>query len=164
MPECGHSSGCRIPKTNYCDDPYPDMMSTETPFSFKGAPLARFASLGTFAEFNVIKETHFAKVRRDAPLDVLCLICCGVATGIGSVLDTAKVSRGSAVIVIGLGGIGLNVLQGARPAGAKRSIGVDVNATKANAAQRCGATEFVNAGDVGGVTASRSIRSMRDTT
>ena len=144
MPECGRCRGCRTRHNNYCDDLYPDLRSTDTPFSLNGKPLARFASLGTFAEYSVIKSTHLAKVRKDAPLDLLCLVGCGVATGIGSVLNTARVTPGSTVVIIGLGGIGLNVVQGARLADAGRIIAVDVNPDKESAARRFGATEFVN--------------------
>jgi S-(hydroxymethyl)glutathione dehydrogenase/alcohol dehydrogenase len=145
MPECGHCRGCRHPDTNYCDDLYPELLSGETPFSMDGAPLARFAALGTFADHCVVRQTHVAKVRPDAPLDSLCVLGCAVATGVGSAMRTGRTAPGSTVVVIGAGGVGLNTIQGARLSGAARIICVDIAPDKEAAARSFGATDFVDA-------------------
>jgi S-(hydroxymethyl)glutathione dehydrogenase/alcohol dehydrogenase len=108
----------------------------------------------TFAEYTIVPEIALAKVRKDAPLDKICLLGCGVTTGIGAVLHTAKVEPGSSVAVFGLGGIGLAVIQGAVMAGADRIIGVDLNPKKFELARQFGATDSVDAGAVGDVEAA----------
>ncbi|MGE0742000.1 MAG: alcohol dehydrogenase catalytic domain-containing protein [Hyphomonadaceae bacterium] len=157
VPECGHCRGCRRLDTNYCAELYPELMSGETPFSLDGAPLPRFASLGTFAEYCVVRATHVAKVRADADLRTLCVVGCAVATGVGSAMRTGRIAEGSTVIVIGAGGVGLNVIQGARLAGAARIICVDIKAEKEAAARAFGATEFVVAGADGDQLAAHLI-------
>jgi S-(hydroxymethyl)glutathione dehydrogenase/alcohol dehydrogenase len=104
----------------------------------------------TFANFTVVPEIALAKIRPDAPFDKVCYIGCGVSTGIGAVINTAKVEAGANVIVFGLGGIGLNVIQGARMVGANMIVGVDLNPSKALLAKRFGMTHFVNPSEVGG--------------
>jgi S-(hydroxymethyl)glutathione dehydrogenase/alcohol dehydrogenase len=106
--------------------------------------LHHFMGTSTFAEATVVPEIALAKIRKDAPLDVVCLLGCAVTTGIGAVLHTAKVEPGSSVAVFGLGGVGLSVVQGAAMAGAERIIGIDLNPKKFELARRFGATEFIN--------------------
>jgi len=116
--------------------------------SHNGSPLYHYMGTSTFAEYTVVPEIALAKVRSDAPLDKVCLLGCGVTTGIGAVLNTAKVEPGASVAIFGLGGIGLSVVQGAVMAGADRIIGVDTNPKKFELAEQFGATEFVNPNDV----------------
>jgi S-(hydroxymethyl)glutathione dehydrogenase/alcohol dehydrogenase len=104
----------------------------------------------TFANFTVVPEIALAKIRKDAPFDKVCYIGCGVTTGIGAVLNTAKVRPGESVVVFGLGGIGLNVIQGARMSGAGQIVGVDVNPSKRSLGEKLGMTHFVNASEVKG--------------
>jgi S-(hydroxymethyl)glutathione dehydrogenase/alcohol dehydrogenase len=116
--------------------------------------LHHFMGTSTFAEATVLPEIALAKIRRDAPLDKVCLLGCAVTTGIGAVLHTAKVQPGSSVAVFGLGGVGLSVVQGAVLAGAERIIGVDVNPKKFELARQFGASDFVNPTEVGDVVAA----------
>jgi S-(hydroxymethyl)glutathione dehydrogenase/alcohol dehydrogenase len=109
-----------------------------------------YMGTSTFANFSVLPEIAVARIRKDAPFDKVCYIGCGVTTGIGAVLNTAKVEAGANVVVFGLGGIGLNVLQGARMVGAERIVGVDTNPAKRPLAERFGMTHFVNPTEVGG--------------
>jgi S-(hydroxymethyl)glutathione dehydrogenase/alcohol dehydrogenase len=142
MPECGHCPPCRRARTNLCDEffrPY-----ARSPVSWQGREIASFANLGTFSEFITVREMQVAKIRSDAPLDLVCCMGCAGITGIGAVLHTARVEAGSSVAVFGLGGIGINAIEGARIAGAKVIIGVDVNPGKESAARRAGMTHFIN--------------------
>ncbi|MET0658951.1 MAG: zinc-binding dehydrogenase [Steroidobacteraceae bacterium] len=143
MPECGHCPRCLSGKTNLCDEFFRDF-NASTPYSFKGKPVAAYGNTATFANFTVVKEASVAKIRKDVPLDVACYVGCGVCTGIGAVLHTAKVRTGSKVVVLGLGGIGLNVVQAARLAGAAHIIAVDINPARESVAKRFGATDFIN--------------------
>ena len=117
--------------------------------SLDGAPILHYMGCSTFANHTVLPEIAVAKVREDAPFDKICYIGCGVTTGIGAVLNTAKVTPGATSVVFGLGGIGLNVIQGLRLAGADMIIGVDLNPSKKEWGERFGMTHFVNAAEVG---------------
>lgn len=148
-PECGECKFCTSGKTNLCvkiratqgKGLMPDGTSR---FSKNGQPIFHYMGCSTFAEYTVVPEIALAKVNPAAPLDKVCLLGCGVTTGIGAVLNTAKVERGATVAVFGLGGIGLSVIQGAKMAGASRIIAVDINDSKREIAEKFGATEFVN--------------------
>lgn len=142
MPECGHCAPCKSPKTNLCDEffiPY-----ERKPFSRDGQALFSFANLATFAQFTTVREMQIAKIRDDAPLDLVCCMGCAGITGIGAVLHTARVEPGSSVVVFGLGGIGINVIDGARIAGSTTIIGVDVNPAKEAASRKAGMTHFLD--------------------
>ena len=117
-------------------------------FTLDGEPILHYMGCSTFSNFTVLPEIAVAKVREDAPFDKICYIGCGVTTGIGAVAFTMKVEAGSTVAVFGLGGIGLNVIQGARMVGATRIIGVDLNPAKADLARQFGMTDFVNPSEV----------------
>ncbi|MEO1596118.1 MAG: S-(hydroxymethyl)glutathione dehydrogenase/class III alcohol dehydrogenase [Pseudomonadota bacterium] len=148
-PECGTCNFCTSGKTNLCQriratqgqGLMPDGTSR---FSRNGKPIAHYMGTSTFSEFTVVPEIALAKIDPNAPMDKVCLLGCGITTGIGAVLNTAKVEPGASVAVFGLGGIGLSVVQGARMANAGRIIAVDVNPDKWEMAQSLGATDFVN--------------------
>ena len=152
-PECRECEYCLNPKTNLCQairstqgqGLMPDGTSR---FSLDGKPLAHYMGCSTFANFTVLPEIALAKIREDAPFDKVCYIGCGVTTGIGAVIFTAKVEPGSKVVVFGLGGIGLNVIQGARLAGAEMIVGVDLNPAREAMARKFGMTHFVNPSEV----------------
>ncbi len=154
-PECRECSYCTSGKTNLCQairatqgkGLMPDGSSR---FSVGGEKLLHYMGTSTFASFTVLPEIALAKIRPDAPFDKVCYIGCGVTTGIGAVLNTAKVRPGESVVVFGLGGIGLNVVQGARMAGAGRIVGVDLNPRRRALAEAFGMTHFVNPKEVGG--------------
>ena len=155
-PECRQCAYCLNPKTNLCQairstqgkGLMPDGTSR---FSLlDGTPILHYMGCSTFANHTVLPEIALAKVRPDAPFDKICLIGCGVTTGIGAVINTAKVEVGSRAIVFGLGGIGLNVIQGLRLAGADQIVGVDLNSAKVALADRFGMTDFVNPSEVSG--------------
>jgi S-(hydroxymethyl)glutathione dehydrogenase / alcohol dehydrogenase len=154
-PECRVCEYCLNPKTNLCQairttqgqGLMPDGSSR---FSLNGEPILHYMGTSTFANHTVLPEIALAKVREDAPFDKICYIGCGVTTGIGAVINTAKVEIGSNVVVFGLGGIGLNVIQGARLAGANMIVGVDLNPAKKEMAERFGMTHFVNPKEVEG--------------
>src|SRR5204862_7946859 len=118
-------------------------------FSLGGKKLFHYMGTSTFANYTVVPEIALAKVREDAPFDKVCYIGCGVTTGIGAVINTAKVEPGANVVVFGLGGIGLNVVQGARMAGANMIVGVDLNPARKALAERFGMTHFVNPKEAG---------------
>ncbi len=148
-PECRQCKFCLSGKTNLCQairetqgkGLMPDGTSR---FSLNGKPIYHYMGTSTFSNYTVLPEIALAKVRNDAPSEVICYIGCGVTTGIGAVINTAKVTPGSNVIVFGLGGIGLNVIQGARLVGANKIIGVDINEKKKDLATKYGMTNFVN--------------------
>lgn len=152
-PECRECKFCLSGKTNLCGairetqgrGLMPDGTSR---ISYRGEKIHHYMGTSTFAEYTVVPEIALAKVRRDAPLDKVCLLGCGVTTGIGAVLHTAKVEPGASVAVFGLGGIGLSVIQGAVMAGADRIIAVDLNEKKFPLAEQFGATDFINPGAV----------------
>ncbi len=153
-PECRQCKSCLSRKTNLCTairatqgkGVMPDGTSR---FSLDGEPVHHYMGCSTFANFTVLPEIAVAKIREDAPFDKVCYIGCGVTTGIGAVINTAKVEPGANVVVFGLGGIGLNVVQGARMVGANRIIGVDLNPGREALARKFGLTHFVNPADVG---------------
>jgi S-(hydroxymethyl)glutathione dehydrogenase/alcohol dehydrogenase len=155
-PECRECDYCLHPKTNLCQairstqgqGLMPDGTSR---FSMlDGTPILHYMGCSTFSNHTVLPEIALAKVRKDAPFDKICYIGCGVTTGIGAVINTAKVEQGSVGIVFGLGGIGLNVIQGLRMAGATMIVGVDLNDDKATMARQFGMTHFVNPSKVDG--------------
>jgi len=158
-PECRECDFCLNPKTNMCQSIratqgqglMPDGTSR---FSYKGKPILHYMGCSTFANHSVLPEIALAKIRPDAPFDKVCYIGCGVTTGIGAVAFTMKVEPGSTVAVFGLGGIGLNVVQGARMVGADRIIGVDLNPEREALGRQFGMTDFVNPKDAGDVTAA----------
>jgi S-(hydroxymethyl)glutathione dehydrogenase/alcohol dehydrogenase len=119
-------------------------------FSLDGKPVYHYMGCSTFSNYTVLPEIAVAKIREDAPFDKVCYIGCGVTTGIGAVINTAKVEPGANVVVFGLGGIGLNVIQGARLAGANKIVGVDINPRRKSLAEKFGMTHFVNPKEVGG--------------
>src|ERR1700704_1712984 len=154
-PECRQCEYCLNPKTNLCQairttqgaGVMPDGTSR---FSFRGKPVLHYMGCSTFANFTVLPEIALAKIRSDAPFDKVCYIGCGVTTGIGAVINTAKVEEGAKAVVFGLGGIGLNVIQGLRLAGADMIIGVDINPARKEWGERFGMTHFVNPKEIGG--------------
>jgi len=155
IPECRQCKSCLSGKTNLCtairDTQGQGLMPDGTSrFSLNGSPLYHYMGTSTFANYTVLPEIAVAKIREDAPFDKVCYIGCGVTTGIGAVINTAKVEPGANVVVFGLGGIGLNVLQGARMAGANKIIGVDLNSSKRALAEKFGMTHFVNPSEVDG--------------
>ncbi len=153
-PECRECEYCLHPKTNLCQSIrttqgqglMPDGTSRFS--TLDGDPILHYMGTSTFANHTVLPEIALAKVREDAPFDKICYIGCGVTTGIGAVINTAKVEIGSRAIVFGLGGIGLNVIQGLRLAGADQIVGVDLNPGKVEMATRFGMTDFVNPNEV----------------
>jgi S-(hydroxymethyl)glutathione dehydrogenase/alcohol dehydrogenase len=153
-PECRQCKSCLSQKTNLCTAIRATqgkglMPDGTTRFSYKGQPIYHYMGCSTFSNFTVLPEIAVAKIRPDAPFDTSCYIGCGVTTGVGAVVNTAKVEPGATVIVFGLGGIGLNVIQGAKLAGAHRIIGVDINPDREDWGRRFGMTDFVNPKDVG---------------
>ena len=154
-PECRHCKSCTSHKTNLCTairatqgkGVMPDGKSR---FSYKGKPVSHYMGCSTFANYTVMPEIALAKVREDAPFDKICYIGCGVTTGIGAVLYTAKVEAGANVVVFGLGGIGLNVIQGAKMVGANMIVGVDINPEREKMAREFGMTHFVNPKEIEG--------------
>jgi len=153
-PECRQCKSCLSRRTNLCTairatqgrGVMPDGTSR---FSCRGEPIFHYMGCSTFANHTVLPEIALAKVREDAPFETICYIGCGVTTGVGAAIWTAKVWPGANVAVFGLGGIGLNVLQGARMAGADRIVGVDLNPAREAMARQFGMTDFVNPDEVG---------------
>ena len=154
-PECRQCAYCLSQKTNLCQA----IRSTQgkgvmpngtSRFSLGGEKLYHYMGTSTFANYTVLPEIAVAKIRDDAPLDKVCLIGCGVTTGLGAVVNTAKVEAGSNVVVFGLGGIGLNVIQGAKMVGASKIVGVDINPDKRAMAELYGMTDFVNPKEIDG--------------
>src|ERR1700735_2020273 len=155
-PECRQCKACLSRKTNLCTairgtqgrGVMPDGTSR---FSYRGQTVHHYMGCSTFSNFTVLPEIALAKVRTDAPFDKICYIGCGVTTGVGAVIKTAKVEPGANVVVFGLGGIGLNVVQGARMVGANMIVGVDLNPQRETLARQFGLTHFVNPKQVGDV-------------
>jgi S-(hydroxymethyl)glutathione dehydrogenase / alcohol dehydrogenase len=154
-PECRQCEYCLSRKTNLCvairatqgRGVMPDGTSR---FSSNGTPVMHYMGTSTFANFTVLPEIALAKIREDAPFEKVCYIGCGVTTGIGAVINTAKVESGARCVVFGLGGIGLNVIQGLRMVGAEMIVGVDLNANRRATAEKFGMTHFVNPSEVQG--------------
>ncbi|HJU26051.1 MAG TPA: S-(hydroxymethyl)glutathione dehydrogenase/class III alcohol dehydrogenase [Rhodanobacteraceae bacterium] len=155
IPECRECEYCLSRKTNLCAairatqgrGVMPDGTSR---FSSGGEMIHHYMGTSTFAQYTVLPEIAVAKIREDAPFEIVCYIGCGVTTGVGAVINTAKVEPGAKVVVFGLGGIGLNVVQGARLAGAAMIVGVDLNPARKAMAERFGMTHFVNPKEVEG--------------
>jgi S-(hydroxymethyl)glutathione dehydrogenase/alcohol dehydrogenase len=155
VPECRECEYCVSGKTNLCQairitqgqGVMPDGTSR---FSIGGRQVLHYMGTSTFSNYTVVPEIALAKIREDAPFDKVCYIGCGVTTGIGAVINTAQVEPGANVVVFGLGGIGLNVIQGARLAGANMIIGVDLNPSRRELAEKFGMTHFVNPKEVEG--------------
>ena len=153
IPECGTCKMCTSGKTNLCErlratqgkGVMPDGTSR---FSYKGETIYHYMGCSTFSNFTVVPEIAVAKIDPKAPFDKACYVGCGVTTGIGAVLNTAKVEEGASVVVFGLGGIGLNVIQGAKMAGAHQIVGVDINNDKEEWGRKFGMTDFVNPTEV----------------
>src|SRR6188474_1520396 len=153
-PECRQCKACLSRKTNLCTairatqgkGVMPDGSSR---FSIGKDKIHHYMGCSTFSNHTVLPEIALAKIREDAPFDKVCYIGCGVTTGIGAVINTAKVEPGANVVVFGLGGIGLNVVQGARLAGANRIVGIDINPAKRAMAEKFGMTHFINPKEVG---------------
>ena len=154
-PECRECEYCTSQKTNLCQKIrvtqgqglMPDGTSR---FSLNGKPLYHYMGCSTFANYSVLPEIALAKIREDAPFDMVCYIGCGVTTGVGAVVNTAKVEAGANVVVFGLGGIGLNVIQGAKLVGANMIVGVDLNPEREAMGRQFGMTHFVNPKDISG--------------
>src|SRR5213079_265341 len=154
-PECRQCKSCLSGKTNLCTamratqgkGVMPDGTSR---FSYRGQQIFHYMGCSTFSNFTVLPEIAVAKIREDAPFKTSCYIGCGVTTGIGAVINTAKVEPGASVVVFGLGGIGLNVIQGARMAGANMIVGIDVNPARESLARKFGMTHFANPKEVQG--------------
>ena len=153
--ECRECDYCLHPKTNLCQSVretqgrgvMPDGTSR---FSYKGQQILHYMGCSTFSNFTVLPEISLAKIRKDAPFDKACYIGCGVTTGVGAVIYTAKVEPDTRCVVFGLGGIGLNVIQGLKMVGAKQIVGVDLNPAREATARKFGMTDFVNPNDVKG--------------
>uniref|UniRef100_A0A672QPK3 S-(hydroxymethyl)glutathione dehydrogenase n=1 Tax=Sinocyclocheilus grahami TaxID=75366 RepID=A0A672QPK3_SINGR len=152
VPQCGECKFCKNPKTNLCQKIrvtqgqglMPDKTSR---FTCKGKQLFHFMGTSTFSEYTVVAEISLAKVDENAPLDKVCLLGCGISTGYGAAINTAKVEAGSTCAVFGLGAVGLAVIMGCKSVGATRIIGIDINPDKFEIAKKFGATEFVNPKD-----------------
>src|ERR1700719_4496425 len=153
-PECRQCKSCLSRKTNLCTairatqgkGVMPDGTSR---FTLGKQMVHHYMGCSTFSNYTVLPEIALAKIREDAPFEKVCYIGCGVTTGIGAVINTAKVEPGANVVVFGLGGIGLNVIQGARLVGADKIIGVDINPSKREMAKKFGMTDFINPNEVG---------------
>jgi S-(hydroxymethyl)glutathione dehydrogenase / alcohol dehydrogenase len=166
-PECRGCKTCLSQRSNLCTSIratqglglMPDKTSR---FSHNGKEVFHYMGCSTFSNFSVMPEIAVAKVRKDAPFDKICYIGCGVTTGIGAVIYTAKVRPGSNVAVFGLGGIGLNVIQGARMVGADKIIGIDINPSKVEMAKKFGMTHFINPDDVGRDKVVQAVADLTD--
>jgi S-(hydroxymethyl)glutathione dehydrogenase/alcohol dehydrogenase len=162
-PECQTCKFCLSGKTNLCQRIRETqgkglMPDGTTRFSKDGKPIYHYMGTSTFSEFTVVPEISLAKINEKAPLDKVCLLGCGVTTGIGAVLNTAKVEKGASVAVFGMGGIGLSVIQGAKMAGAHKIIAVDVNNAKFELAKKFGATDCVNPKEVEGTLVENIVK------
>jgi S-(hydroxymethyl)glutathione dehydrogenase/alcohol dehydrogenase len=156
-PECRECDFCLNPKTNLCQSIRATqgqglMPDGSSRFSVDGKPILHYMGCSTFSNYTVLPEIALAKIRSDAPFDKVCYIGCGVTTGVGAVAFDAKVEPGSTVAIFGLGGIGLNVVQGASMVGADRIIGVDLNGDRETLARKFGMTDFINPSDTDNVT------------
>lgn len=166
-PECRQCKFCLSGKTNLCQAVratqgqglMPDGTSR---FSLNGSPVYHYMGTSTFANYTVLPEIAVAKIRPDAPFEKVCYIGCGVTTGLGAVMNTAKVEVGSTAAVFGLGGIGLNVLQGLRMVGCDRIIGVDLNNDRIELARKFGMTDFINPSEVGNDKVVEAIVDLTD--
>ena len=156
-PECRQCDFCLNPKTNLCQSIRETqgrglMPDNSSRFSLDGKPILHYMGCSTFSNFTVLPEIALAKVRGDAPFDKICYVGCGVTTGVGAVAFEARVEPGSSVAVFGLGGIGLNVIQGARMVGADRIIGIDINPAREKLGRDFGLTDFINPNETENIT------------
>ncbi len=156
-PECRQCEFCLSGKTNLCGairgtQGQGLMPDGTTRFSISGDPLFHYMGTSTFSNYTIVPEIALARIRRDAPLNKVCYIGCGVTTGLGAVINTAKVEPGASVAVFGLGGIGLNVVQGARMVGADRIIGIDINPAREKLGRDFGLTDFINPNETENIT------------
>ena len=166
-PECRQCKSCLSGKTNLCTairatqgkGVMPDGSSR---FRLNGEPVFHYMGCSTFANHTIVPEIALAKIREDAPFDKVCYIGCGVTTGIGAVINTARVQAGETVAVFGLGGIGLNVIQAARMVGADKIIGIDINPAREGIAREFGMTHFVNPDAVGRDKVVQAIQDLSD--
>ncbi|XP_027006172.1 alcohol dehydrogenase 1-like isoform X2 [Tachysurus fulvidraco] len=147
--QCRECKFCKSPKTNLCEqswtsDRYAQMSDTITRFTCRGKPVLQFMGTSTFSEYTVMNQIAVTKIHNDAPLDRVCLLGCGISTGYGAAVNTAKVEPGSVCAVFGLGAVGLAAVMGCKNAGASRIIAVDINEQKFEKAKVFGATDFVN--------------------
>jgi S-(hydroxymethyl)glutathione dehydrogenase/alcohol dehydrogenase len=155
---CGHCEHCLTGHMSLCQEPETKRAADQEPrMSSGGAPVQQFANLGSFAEYMLVHEHAVVKIRPDMPLDRAALIGCGVMTGVGAVIHTAKVEPGSTVAVIGCGGVGLSCINGAAIAGASRVIAVDMVASKLDLARKFGATDTVNAKETDAIGAVKEL-------
>jgi len=166
-PECRQCKSCLSRKTNLCTAIRATqgkglMPDGTTRFSHKGQPIFHYMGCSTFSNWTVLPEIAVAKIRADAPFDTSCYIGCGVTTGVGAVVHTAKVEPGASVVVFGLGGIGLNVIQGAKLAGASRIVGVDINPDREEWGRRFGMTDFLNSKGMGREAVVERVVAMTD--
>ncbi len=162
IPECGECEYCRSSKTNLCQSIAATVWTGFMPdhtrrFSHSGNPLFHYMGCSTFSEYTVVPEIALAKINPAAPLDKVCLLGCGITTGIGAVRNTAKVEPGASVAVFGLGGIGLSVIQGAVMAQAERIIAIDINPDKFAMAKALGASDFINPKELDGSVAEAIV-------
>lgn len=155
--ECGTCGNCLSGKTNLCEVFLSEIAAPQSRFSLNGQPVSSYSGVGSLAQFVVMNERNIAPIRHDVPFDLACTVGCCVATGVGAALHTAHVDAGATVAVFGLGGIGLNVVQGARLAGASRIIGVDINPARDAQGRRFGLTDFIDARDGDPVEAIRAL-------
>ena len=155
--ECGACGACLSGRTNLCEVFLGEIATQPSPFSLNGQKVSAYSGVGSLAEYVVMPERNVALIRRDVPFHLACTLGCAVATGVGAVLHTAHVGKGATVAVFGLGGIGLNVVQGAQLAGASRIIGVDINPARDAQGRRFGMTDFVNGGQTDAVAAIRAL-------
>ncbi|WP_394270539.1 S-(hydroxymethyl)glutathione dehydrogenase/class III alcohol dehydrogenase [Qipengyuania sp.] len=158
-PECRQCKMCLSGKTNLCSAIRETqgkglMPDGTTRFSYRGQPIYHYMGCSTFSNFTVLPEIAVAKIREDAPFHTACYIGCGVTTGVGAAVNTAKIAPGDKVVVFGLGGIGLNVVQGAKMSGADRIVGVDINPERKSWGEHFGMTDFVNPREVDDVVAT----------
>jgi len=166
--ECGKCKSCLSGKTNLCtairETQGKGLMPDGTSrFSYKGETLYHYMGCSTFSNFTVLPEIAVAKIREDAPFKTACYIGCGVTTGVGAVVNTAKVEAGSNVVVFGLGGIGLNVIQGAKLVGANKIVGVDINPDREEWGRRFGMTDFIDARGESFALGASDLQSLADT-
>jgi S-(hydroxymethyl)glutathione dehydrogenase/alcohol dehydrogenase len=154
LASCGHCRACSTGHPTWC---IKTLGNVSQPFTYEGEPASNFAGTSVFTEMTVIKEVQAVKISKDVPMTSACLIGCGVLTGVGAVLNRAKVQAGETAAVFGVGGVGLNVIQGLKIAGASRIIAVDTLASKEGLARQFGATHFVDASDTDAVAAIREL-------
>jgi len=155
--ECAACGNCLSGQTNLCEAFLGEIASQPSPFTLNGQKVAAYSGVGSLAQFVLMPERNVAVIRKDVPFHLACTIGCSVATGVGAVLHTAHVGAGATVAVFGLGGIGLNVVQGARLAGASRIIGVDINPARDAQGRRFGMTDFIDGSATDAVAAIRQL-------